>query len=151
MNIEKYNRDPFWMNKTNINTFKHLLKKHFFEHYWLNHIRKSTDRITLEILTLRNLTQLFCSFLFSYNDFLTKSVSNQHIHPLYKLLLNWLRLNYTLIRIRHLVCLDIILPKKTASLLHNLVLNRQSTIEKFLLSLQYLFYIHLCFRNYFLF
>ena len=33
INIEKYNRDPSWMNKTNINTFKHLLKKHFLEHY----------------------------------------------------------------------------------------------------------------------
>ena len=33
VNIEKYNRDPFWMNKTNINTFKHILKKHFLEHY----------------------------------------------------------------------------------------------------------------------
>ena len=38
-NIEKYNLDPFWMNKTNIKTFKHILKKHFLECYWLYHIR----------------------------------------------------------------------------------------------------------------
>ena len=64
VNIEKYNRDPFWMNKTNINTFKHPLKKYFLEHYWPNLTRKITDCITLQILTLRNVAQLFCSFLF---------------------------------------------------------------------------------------
>ena len=64
VNIEKYNRDPFWMNKTNINTFKHLLKKHFLEHYWPNHIRKIADRITLEISLLRNDTPLYFSFPF---------------------------------------------------------------------------------------
>ena len=31
--IEKYTLDPFWMNKTNITTFKHILKKHFLECY----------------------------------------------------------------------------------------------------------------------
>ena len=31
--IEKYTLDPFWMNKTNITTFKHILKKHFLEYY----------------------------------------------------------------------------------------------------------------------
>ena len=38
-NIEKYNLDPFWMNKTNIKTFKDILKKHFLKCYWLYHIR----------------------------------------------------------------------------------------------------------------
>ena len=32
-NIKKYNQNPFWMNKTSINTFKYILKKHFLECY----------------------------------------------------------------------------------------------------------------------
>ena len=33
LNLEKYNQDPFWMNKTNIKTFKYILKQHFLDHY----------------------------------------------------------------------------------------------------------------------
>ena len=33
-NINKYNKDHFWMNKTNIKTLKHILHKHFLEYYW---------------------------------------------------------------------------------------------------------------------
>ena len=32
-NIEKYNRDPYWINNTKINSFKVILKKHFLESY----------------------------------------------------------------------------------------------------------------------
>ena len=32
-NINKYNKDHFWMNKTNIKTLKHILHKHFLEYY----------------------------------------------------------------------------------------------------------------------
>ena len=33
VNIEKYIKDPFWINKTNINILKDILKKHFLENY----------------------------------------------------------------------------------------------------------------------
>ena len=32
-NIKKYNKDPFWINKTNVKTLKRILQKHFLEHY----------------------------------------------------------------------------------------------------------------------
>ena len=32
-NIEKYNRDPYWINNTKINSLKVILKKHFIESY----------------------------------------------------------------------------------------------------------------------
>ena len=32
-NINKYNKDHFWMNKINIKTLKHILHKHFLEYY----------------------------------------------------------------------------------------------------------------------
>ena len=34
-NIEKYNKDPFWLSKMNVHTFKNTLKKHLLEYYWL--------------------------------------------------------------------------------------------------------------------
>ena len=64
-NIKKYNQNPFWMNKTSINTFKYILKKHFLECYWslkINHRRDniiylSTQFILIEI-TFNNGTQI---------------------------------------------------------------------------------------------
>ena len=32
--IDNYNKDPFWINKTNVKTLKHILQKHFLECYW---------------------------------------------------------------------------------------------------------------------
>ena len=32
-NITKYNKDPFCMNKTNIQTLKHMMRKHFLEYH----------------------------------------------------------------------------------------------------------------------
>ena len=32
-NIEKYNRDPYWINNTKVNSLKVILKKHFLESY----------------------------------------------------------------------------------------------------------------------
>ena len=31
--IDNYNKDPFWINKTNVKTLKHILQKHFLECY----------------------------------------------------------------------------------------------------------------------
>ena len=72
-NIKKYNQNPFWMNKTSINTFKYILKKPFLECYWslkINHRRDniiylSTQFILIEI-TFNNGTQilLVCFYFF---------------------------------------------------------------------------------------
>ena len=32
-NIEKYNKDPFWLSRMNVQTFNNILKKHFLEYY----------------------------------------------------------------------------------------------------------------------
>ena len=32
-NIEKHNKDPFWISKTNVKTLKSILKKYFLENY----------------------------------------------------------------------------------------------------------------------
>ena len=34
--ITKYNKDPFWLKKTDINTLKHMMHNHFLEYYWIN-------------------------------------------------------------------------------------------------------------------
>ena len=33
-NIIKYNKDLFWVNKSNIKTLRHIFHKHFLEYYW---------------------------------------------------------------------------------------------------------------------
>ena len=32
-NVKKYSHDPFWLNKTDSKTLKHILKTHFLENY----------------------------------------------------------------------------------------------------------------------
>ena len=58
-NIEKYNKDPFWICKTNIKNLKRILQKHFLEHYWIQN--------NLIINVRKNLFLSFSLFFLSTN------------------------------------------------------------------------------------
>ena len=71
MNIEKYNGDPLWMNKTNINSYidKDIYWRSIsLNIYRPNYIRNITGCITLEILILGNVTPLFFVLLILYEN-----------------------------------------------------------------------------------
>ena len=71
-NIEKYNKDPFWICKTNIKNLKRILQKHFLEHYWIQN--------NLIINVRKN---LFLSFSFFFYQLIGKSM--KMISTLYQL------------------------------------------------------------------
>ena len=60
-NIEKYNKDPFWLSRMNVQTFNNILKKHFLEYYW-----QIQDLKTIRI-TSKNFFSFSLQLLFDYN------------------------------------------------------------------------------------
>ena len=60
-NIEKYYKDPLWLSKMNVHTFKNTLKKHFLEYYWLILRFK-----TIRIISKKNNWYFFSSFLYNF-------------------------------------------------------------------------------------